>query len=143
MELDPTVWGPHYWFVLHTIALCYPLTPNDVTKKKYYDFIHNLPLMLPVERIGNRFSKILDEYPVTPYLDSRQSFIKWIHFIHNKYNLMLDKEEISMTDAMEKYYNYYKPKKTSLIENLKKKEKIIFIIIVLILLAVIWHLYKI
>ena len=143
MELEPTVWGPHYWFVLHTIALCYPLTPNDVTKKKYYDFIHNLPLMLPVERIGNRFSKILDEYPVTPYLDSRQSFIKWIHFIHNKYNLMLDKEEISMTDAMEKYYHHYKPKKISLIENLKKKEKIIFIIIVLILLAVIWHLYKI
>ena len=31
--LQPSVWGPHYWFTLHTIALCYPLYPNDVTKK--------------------------------------------------------------------------------------------------------------
>ena len=34
MVLNPKVWGPHYWFVLHTIANTYPLSPNDVTKKK-------------------------------------------------------------------------------------------------------------
>ena len=39
MTLDPKVWGPHYWFVLHTIALKYPLNPNTTIKKKYYDFI--------------------------------------------------------------------------------------------------------
>ena len=26
----------------------------------------------------------LDQYPVTPYLDSRESFIKWMYFIHNQ-----------------------------------------------------------
>ena len=56
MALDPKVWGPHYWFVLHTIALTYPITPNDVCKKKYYDFIHNLPLFLPIGQIGNTLS---------------------------------------------------------------------------------------
>lgn len=143
MELDPSIWGPHYWFVLHTIALCYPLTPNDVTKKKYYDFIQNLPLMLPVERLGNRFSEMLDLYPVTPYLDSRESFIKWMHFIHNKYNLLLGKEEINMTEAMDKYYHHYKPKKLLMMETLKKKEKIIFITVISVLLGIIWYLYKI
>ena len=34
LKLDPEVWGPHYWFTLHTIALNYPLYPNDVSKKK-------------------------------------------------------------------------------------------------------------
>ena len=34
MALDPDVWGPKYWFVLHSIALTYPHTVNDVTKKK-------------------------------------------------------------------------------------------------------------
>ena len=33
MKFDPNVWGPHYWFFLHTIAESYPLHPNDVTKK--------------------------------------------------------------------------------------------------------------
>ena len=55
MELDPKVWGPHYWFVLQTISLSYPLSPNDVTKKKYYDFIQNLPLFLPISKIGDDF----------------------------------------------------------------------------------------
>ena len=45
MALNPKVWRPHYWFVLHTIALTYPLHPNETIKKKYYDFINNfLPL---------------------------------------------------------------------------------------------------
>ena len=89
MALEPNVWGPHYWFVLHTIALTYPKNPNSVIKKKYYDFIHNLPLFFPIESIGNQFSTIIDKYPVTPYLDSRASFIRWMHFIHNKVNICL------------------------------------------------------
>jgi hypothetical protein len=64
MALDPKVWGPFYWFVLHTIALTYPTHPNDVIKKKYYDFIQNLPLFLPVPEIGNIFTSLLDKYPV-------------------------------------------------------------------------------
>ena len=58
MSLNPKVWGPHYWFVLHTIALTYPLKPNETVKKKYYDFIQNLPIFLPVENIGNYFSEL-------------------------------------------------------------------------------------
>ena len=22
--LDPKIWGPHYWFFLHTVAITYP-----------------------------------------------------------------------------------------------------------------------
>ena len=85
---DPNVWGPHYWFVLHTITLGYPLLPNDISKKKYYEFIHNIPLFIPVKQIGDKFSIILDKYPVAPSLDSRDSLIKWFHFIHNKINIL-------------------------------------------------------
>ena len=109
MALDPTVWGPFYWFVLHTIALSYPLNPTDTTKKKYYDFIHNLPLFIPISQIGNKFSEFLDKYPVTPYLDSRESFTKWMHFIHNKINVYIGLPEKTMEEAMVDYYEHYKP----------------------------------
>ena len=33
ISMDAKVWGPHYWFVLFTMASCYPKNPNDVTKK--------------------------------------------------------------------------------------------------------------
>jgi len=142
MALDPKIWGPHYWFVLHTIALNYPLRPNEVTKKKYYDFIQNLPLFIPVTNMGNSFSKLLDHYPVTPYLDSRQSFIKWIYFIHNKINVSLGIPEKSLEESLHKYYNLYKSPEINIKENIMKREKYTYVGIFLSLIIMSTIIYK-
>ena len=95
MFFDPTIWGPHYWFFLHTIAESYPDHPNEVTKRKYYDLIQNMPIYIPISEIGNKFSHLLDKYPITPYLCSKESVVRWMHFIHNKIKVLLEKQEIS------------------------------------------------
>ena len=143
MALDTKVWGPHYWFVLHTIALTYPLIPNETIKKKYYDFIHNIPLFLPIPTIGNQFSNLLDKYPVTPYLDSQISFVKWMHFIHNKVNVSLNLPELTMEEAMINYYEHYKPKAVKDKEERKIREKYIFILIVITIIIASFFLYKV
>ena len=125
MLFDSEIWGPHYWFFLHTIAHSYPIHPNAVTKRKYYDFITNLPLFIPDVEICNRFANLLDKYPVTPYLDSRESFIRWTHFIHNKINLILGKEEISYLASLDAYKNQYKSKPVTFSERLKMSKKYI------------------
>jgi len=142
MSLDPKIWGPHYWFVLHSIALTYPMTPNETTKKKYYDFFHNLPLFLPVSDIGNSFSNLLDSYPVTPYLDSRESLIKWIHFIHNKINFSLGIKEITLEESLSKYYDNYKPKEEIIYNNFKEKQKYLYFGLILALITSSLYLYK-
>jgi len=142
MVLNPKVWGPHYWFVLHTIANTYPLSPNDVTKKKYYDFIQNLPLLLPIPEIGNSFAKYLDTYPVTPYLDSRPSFMKWMHFIHNKINVSIGEPELSQEESMAQYYDEYKPKVVKDAQQRKQREKLIFLLIVCFLIIIGGILYN-
>lgn len=124
---EPTVWGPHYWFFLMTIALSYPESPNSVTKRKYYDFILNLPLFIPNAEIGNKFSGLLDKYPVSPYLDTRESFVKWVHFIHNKVNLITGKEEISYQTALDDYLREYLPKPIYLSEKIKVSKYYIFV----------------
>ena len=115
-RLDPTVWGPHYWFFLHTLVLSYPRHPNAVTKKKYYEFIQNLPLFIPVESLSGEFSKLIDKYPVTPYLDNRESLIRWTHFIHNKINQKLEKPQISLSEFYVKYYEEYKSQNVKMVE---------------------------
>lgn len=142
MALDSKVWGPYYWFVLHTIALSYPLKPNEVTKRKYYEFIQNLPIFLPNPDIGDNFSKLLNNYPVTPYLDSRSSFIKWMHFIHNKINVSLGYPELSLDDAMIAYYEHYKPKEVKNEEQRKQREKYVFLGFIIIIIGLGWRLYK-
>lgn len=134
--LDPKIWGPHYWFVLHTIALTYPLNPNDVTKKKYYDFIQSIPLFLPINDIGDSFSKFIDKYPVTPYLDSRESFVRWMHFIHNKINISLGLPELDLDKALHSYYELYNAKSVKDENERLKREKIIFIGIIIIFLLI-------
>ena len=142
LQLDPTVWGPHFWFFLHTLALSYPHHPNSVTKKKYYELIQNLPLFIPVESIGNDFTKLLDEYPVTAYLDNRDSFIKWIHFIHNKINEKLEKPKITINDFYFRYYEEYKPKDIKMKEYYRWKEKLIYTLVVMGATSLIVYLYN-
>tara|TARA_A100001015_G_C14859376_1_gene659707 strand:- start:302 stop:742 length:441 start_codon:yes stop_codon:yes gene_type:complete len=139
----PDVWGPHYWFFLHTISLTYPINPNKIIKKKYYDLIMNFPLFIPIDAIGNSFSKLLDKYPIQPYLDSRESFIKWVHFIHNQINIDLDKPTMEYQQFLTNYYDLYKPKPIINQDYKKFKLKLINIIIILLLLIICIYLYKI
>ena len=139
--LDPKVWGPHYWFFLHTLAMTYPHHPNTVTKKKYYEFIQNLPLFIPVEEISGEVSKLIDKYPVVPYLDDRDSFVRWMHFIHNKINEKLEKPQISLNDFFVNYYDEYKSTNDKLESYYKVREKIIFFAIIAGLSGAIYYLY--
>jgi len=123
--------------------MTYPLYPNTVTKKKYYDFFHNLPLFIPIESMASDFSKLLDEYPLTPYLDSRDSMIRWTHFIHNKINEKLEKPAISLSKFYEKYYEEYKPKEVKNREYYKMLSKIAYFAIIFIILFAIYYLYNI
>jgi len=141
MPLDPEVWIPHLKFTLQTISVLYPKRPNDVTIKKYYDTIQNIPLFFPQKPLGDAFAKMLDEYPVTPYLSSRESFMKWIHFIINKIHSQMDWEQEDFYDSLEKYYDTYKPKEMINREKYKRRKQYIMIgIVFFILITIIWLL---
>ena len=142
IRLDPTIWGPHYWFFLHTLSMSYPHHPNAVTKKKYYELIQNLPLFIPVESIGSDFEKLLNEYPVTAYLDSRESLIRWMHFIHNKINEKLEKPKITLNEFYFRYYEEYKPKDIKMREHYRWREKLIYTLVVMGATGLIVYLYN-
>ena len=141
-SLDPKVWGPHFWFFLHTISLTYPVYPNAVTKKKYYDFVQNIPLFIPVEGMAGDFSKLLDEYPVQPYLDKRESFVTWMWFIHNKINQKLEKPSISLSQFYTTYYEQYKPVGEKLNDYRKLKSRVIYFSLLSFSVFVSYYIYQ-
>jgi hypothetical protein len=140
--LDPEIWGPHYWFFLHTISMTYPKYPNAVTKKKYYEFIQNLPLFIPVEKISTEFYKLIEEYPITPYLDNKESLIRWMHFIHNKINKRLEKPTITLHEFYKIYYESYKPRETKYKEFYKAAHKILYFLIIASILFIGYYFYN-
>jgi hypothetical protein len=142
MELEPKIWGPHYWFVLFSIALSYPTHANNVVKKKYYDFIQNFPLFIPHREIGNDFMQLIDTYPITPYLDNRDSFLRWVHFIHNRVNITLGKEEISLKKALEEYYIHYESNEVIQKNTMKITKYILAWMIVCFVIILVFYYYN-
>tara|TARA_B100000902_G_scaffold195535_1_gene186810 strand:- start:593 stop:1024 length:432 start_codon:yes stop_codon:yes gene_type:complete len=142
MGLNYNVWLPHLKFTLQTIAITYPARPNEVSRKKYYDFIQNLPVFFPLEPFGKNFLELLDKYPVTPYLSSRMSFMKWVHFIFNKINEQLEKPVEDFYDSLEKYYDEYKPKEIRNREIIKTKKRYIQFASALLITLGIVYFYK-
>ena len=126
MKLKHDVWLPKLRFTLQTIALNYPDNPNEVTVRKYYSLIQNLPVFFPDKPIGSFMEKLLDEFPVTPYLSSKTSFMKWIHFLFNKINKKLELKTETFYESLEEYYKHYKPKAIINKESIKGKKKIVY-----------------
>jgi len=130
--MEATIWGPHYWFVLHTIAFHYPIYPTSIQKKIYHRLIYNLHEFLPNKTISTTFQKILKDNPVSPYLDTRADFIKWMHHIHNKINIRLDQPTISLAEHYEEFQQNFETKQTKMARLYKEKKKIIWILVIFI-----------
>ena len=142
MKLKYEIWLPQLKFILQTIALYYPKNPNEITIRKYYNLVQNLPVFFPEEPIGNTMRKILDDFPVQPYLNSKTSFMKWIHFVFNKINKKLEINTKSFYESLEEYYKNYKPREILNKEQIRQKKKYMYIFSVVLFLTVSTYYYN-
>ena len=138
MNLNPEIWGPHYWFVFHTITLSYPKKPNKATIKRYNDFVRTIPLLIPNGEMSAKFATLIDKYPVSSYLDTRKEFVKWFQFIHNKINASLKKRQISTKEFYVKYYEEYSTSKDEKkLMKARRNRKLLYYGVLAVLLGII------
>lgn len=101
--MEPGYWGPHYWFVLHTVSFQYPKKPTFFEKKVYQDFYTSLKHLLPCGTCREHYAELLKEYPIAAFLESREQLVRWVNMIHNKVNEKLGKPEMDIATMLEKY----------------------------------------
>lgn len=128
-NLEPTVWGPHAWFFLESIALGYPQNPTYEEIQSAKNFLTSLKDLIPCERCRHNFKKHLKKTPLThSTLSDNEKLFKWIVDIHNSANT---KNHKSYHDTFAYYMGKYSGKKN------KKKSttsKTILIIVVAIII---------
>ena len=105
----PEVWGEHYWYFIHSVTFTYPDFPTTMMKKQYYNLVMNMPLFIPHKASAKLLNGLLDECPVTPHLENRESFIKWGWNLHNRVNEKLGKPLISLDSFYISQYKQRKP----------------------------------
>ena len=87
------------------------------------------------------FHYLLDQYPVSSYLDTREAFVKWMHFIHNRVNEDLNKAEVDYFKSIDDYYEHYKKVDLSPLQQLKERKMINTLVVFSIIIIFIWYLY--
>ena len=105
--MDPTVWGPSFWFVLHTVSLNYPEQPTYVEKRTHHDFYRFVQHILPCEACRRHYKELFATYPIEPFLTSKQSLVTWVVMIHNQVNKRLGKSLITTHEVLANYKQVY------------------------------------
>lgn len=105
--MNPLVWGPPFWFVMHTVSLNYPVHPTYANRRTHYDFFYIIRNILPCEMCRQHYRALLKQFPIEPFLDNRDSLISWVILIHNQVNLRLGKSAMTKEDVLQKYHSAY------------------------------------
>jgi hypothetical protein len=85
------IWGPLYWYVIHTTALNYPNNPSDFHKTAYKNFFESFANVLPCKKCREHYQTHISRYPISPFLDNNQLLNKWVIDLHNMVNQSLGK----------------------------------------------------
>lgn len=139
--IDASVWGPHYWWFLHTAAHNYPTHPTSIQKKIHYRLICHFHEFIPSRSMGVKFLKLVERYPVAPYLDDRAHFVQWVHFIHNKINERLEKPTMTLAEHYADFKLKSIPERSKMQQYFKDKQQIVLALFIIIL-ALLIYVYK-
>ena len=64
-----------------------------------------------------------------------------MHFLHYQFNLRLNRDEVSLQDAINAYYSNYKPKEVRLRDEIKYRRKLIYGLVALGTATTMYYLY--
>jgi hypothetical protein len=103
--MNQNLWGPAYWFTLHTITFQYPFHPTENDKLHYKLFFEQLQFLLPCKYCRIHYQQNWKEIPIQ--LDSRRSLVEWLIKFHNQVNVITGKPIYTLEQVMYQYESYF------------------------------------
>lgn len=107
--INPKIWGPNMWWILHLISTTYPHNPTPEEKQTYYNFVHNFGAVLPCIVCRDNFRNNLQQMQFSPaHLMNRTTFTKFIFDLHNLVNIETGKKPNTDFDKTMAQFEAYK-----------------------------------
>ena len=105
--MNPKIWGPALWFVLHIISFNYPVLPSKTDKKNYFIFLKSLENILPCKSCRDNFKDHFKNLDMNIF-DNRDTFSQYIYKLHNIVNSTINKEKYSSYKTVKYTYQYFR-----------------------------------
>lgn len=121
--MEPRIWGPHQWFMMHVISFTYPEEPSSYDKRAFHDYYSSLKDVLPCEKCKKHYNTYFQQHPIGPHLDKRMDLIRWVIDIHNYVNTNLDKPTYTVEEVLKMYKGLEPVSPFIKVEEVKKIEK--------------------
>lgn len=104
-NINPKIWGPHFWETIHFVAYGYPDEPNSDDKEVYFSFYENIMKVLPCDKCTNSSQEIFKKSNLKDSLDSKDDLIKWTYLFHKSVNDKLNKDSPTFEEFMHNFTN--------------------------------------
>ena len=104
MNLEPSIWGPHYWTTLHFMSSTYDTKPNQSIKSTMKNFIQSLPVFLPCKECQDHAFEYIKNSDLDKAVSNRKELFTFFFDFHNAVNKRLNKPYMSIKNALEKYH---------------------------------------
>lgn len=121
MNPNPGVFGPHFWFVLHSVSFFYPESPTDTDMRRHKDFYESFVYMIPCYECKQHYKVLLTRYPIDGHLNSRDELSRWVVFLHNQINKKTGKKEVDYQTVVQNYTYAYTQSKFQIIPTYTRK----------------------
>lgn len=93
MSIESSVWGPHFWYVLHSIAITYPDKPSKAAMIALIDMMTGMSALIPCPICKEHFIKIVksgiggEGIPkLSDVATCRYDFFRWVYDVHDFVN---------------------------------------------------------
>ena len=101
MGIDPQLWGPSGWRIIHFICYGAPANLRTEHKVHYATFLRAMGNVLPCGTCRMHFAENLEKHPLTEeVLATRDSLFAWSVEMHNEVNRMHGKREWTPEEAV-------------------------------------------
>jgi hypothetical protein len=104
-NINPELWGKHFWKMLHYITFAYPSNPTAKDKKNIISFFKTFKKIIPCEKCRRNFKQHLANNPLNDSaLENKQNLILWLLNLHNDVNKLLGKPEVTLGQLSQMYF---------------------------------------
>ena len=105
--MNPDIWGPHAWFLIHSVCLNYPDSPTEEEKQRYKNFFISLQGVLPCKPCRKHFKQNMKKYDINKYLNNKKTLLEWSLKIQNSVRRINNKSELTLNEVINYYIKLY------------------------------------